>query len=103
MSCQQRHTQPLIDLLAEGRKAEAHQLKMLAGKRNADDGDSQQQPESQVRQSNPDTANKYPDNIEDGRKTTRLTGYLSHLPAKRQQRKQPDFETLQAEGDADNG
>lgn len=45
----------------------------------------------------PDASNKYPDNIENGRQTTRLPRYFPHVPPKGKQRKEPYLKTLYAE------
>lgn len=56
-----------------------------------------------MRQRNPDAPDKYPDNIKNGRQTTRLSWYLPHVPPKGKQGKEPYLKTLYAEWNTDDG
>ncbi len=75
---------------------------MLPAPGNADNGDSKQQTENQVRERYPYTADKDPDNVEDRGQATRLPRHVSHLPAKWKQSKETNLKTLQSKRNTDN-
>lgn len=76
---------------------------MLAGKGNADDGNEQNQSEHDMYNGDPNAGEKKPENIKQQGDTTTAALCAHRHAAKRPQHKSRELETLQPEGDADNG
>ena len=76
---------------------------MLLGKRQANDGNSQQNAKKQVRQGNPDAAYYDPDHVENGGEAARIARHVPNFAAKRHQAHQADFEALHPKWNAYDG
>ncbi len=87
----------------KGHQRNFHQLEMLAGERNADDGNEQNQPEYNMRNGDTNAGEKKPENVEQQGEATAAPLRAHRHAAKRPQHKSRQLKTLQAEGDADNG
>jgi len=75
---------------------------MLFRKRQADDRDREQDTKNEVRERDPDPAQENPDDIENGGQTARIGGHVPHMLPEWEECHDPDFETLDTEGDADD-
>jgi hypothetical protein len=99
-----RRKSGLINYLFSKRgEAEGDQFQVLNGKGNADNGNGTQAGKYQVGNGNPDSSEANPENIHYQRKTAGGTGPVFQLFAEGQQRYACQLETLQSEGNANNG
>ena len=90
------------DILAEGGKRKACHLEMLTGKRDADDGDEQEDAEKDVHQPGPQATENNPKDVQRNADATRGRFRILDLCTERPETEQADFEGLQSHGDADN-
>lgn len=75
---------------------------MLFCKRQTDNRDRKQNTENQMRQRDPYSAQKDPDNVKNSRKATRGARYLPHMLAEGEERHNTYFKTLDTERDAND-
>lgn len=76
---------------------------MHLAERDAYDGDIEYDTEEDVGEPNPYSANEEPDDVHQQIQATVLLLFLSHRGTERPQGEDTEFETLQSEGNADNG
>ena len=76
---------------------------MLQSERNTDDGDAEQHPERQMRETNPDSSHKYPDDIHQHTEASAVTGTTAHFPPKRAKSQHGQLQRLETERNADDG
>ena len=70
---------------------------------DADDGDIENDTEEDVGEPNPNSADEEPDDVHQQIQATELLLFLSHRGTERPQGEDTEFETLQSEGNANNG
>ena len=75
---------------------------MLQTERNPNDGDTQENAKTQVRKTNPDASQKYPQHIHQHIQASAGTFAAPHRLSERPQRKHGKFQRLYAERNADD-
>ena len=90
------------DILAAGGKRKACHLELLTGKRDADDGDEQEDAEKDVHHPGPQATENNPKDVQRNADATRGRFRILDLCTERPETEQADFEGLQSHGDADN-
>jgi hypothetical protein len=75
---------------------------MLQSEWNADDSDAKQHPECQMREADPDSTYKYPDDIHQHTETSTITGTTAYFPPKRTKSQHRQLQSLETERNADD-
>ncbi len=91
-----------FNIISEGRKSQAGQLKMLPGKGQSDDGNGQEHPESQMGQADPYSSDDDPEDVHKQVEATRRGFAVTDLLPEGPQCKHPQFNGLQPERNAND-
>jgi hypothetical protein len=91
------------DLTSKGVEGKSGELEVLHAEGDADDGDAQQEPDTQVAQADPDAAAQQPDHVEDNGQAAGVVPGLPRGATERPQGQHTQLHRLQPERDADDG